>query len=261
MAIWEQPQILSGTGQGQVAPTGDIKPELGLCIIHTGTVTTEWALRFRLLQMPSYVYMFNRNCPYDTARELTTRGVLGHNVKYVFHLDSDVIIPANTLPLMIGWMEEFNQPLLSGLYWAKKPSKDPQGNPIPIMPAAWLKTGEHPEENRIDFMPMDIKPHLNTGAIVKADVVGTGCMLIKADIFKQLDESDPKKPYFQWGLGRKDELTGKNLPQMSEDFYFCTRCVKELGIHPHVCTSITCQHECQVVKRGTDGEFELSSVI
>jgi len=260
MAIWEQPQILSGTGQGQVAPQGDIKPELGLCILHTGQVTMEWAMRFRLLQMPPYIYMLNRNCPYDTGREMITRGVLDRDVKYIFHLDSDTLIPLNTIPLMIQWMEEFNKPLLSGVYWAKKPSKDPAGNVIPTMPAAWLKTGEHVEENRIDFAPIDIKPHLGTHAIIQADVVGTGCMLIKADIFKKLDESDPKKPYFQWGLGRKD-INGKPLLQCSEDFYFCTRCVQELGIHPHVCTDILCDHEVMVIKRGSDGEFELTSRI
>jgi len=62
MAIWENPNILSGTStQQQVA--GANKAELGLCIIHTGTVSTEWAMRFKLLQMPPFVYVFNRNQP------------------------------------------------------------------------------------------------------------------------------------------------------------------------------------------------------
>lgn len=195
--------------------------------------------------------MMNSNQPYDTAREQVTRAVLEKDVEWVFHLDTDTLVPLNAVPVMIEWAKRFNLPVLSGLYWAKKP-----GQP---MPCAWLKTGEHPEENRVDFMPLDIKPHMqdpNKQAIVKADVVGAGCLLIKADVFKKLNESDPKKPYFQWGLGRRD-TNGKPLPQMSEDFYFCTRVVDELNIHPHVATAIRCEHICTAVKRQDDGEFEL----
>ena len=246
MAIWEQPGILSGTSPN-VGPDGQ-KAELGLCIIHQNNVTMEWAMRFRLLQMPPYIYMLNRNQPYDTAREMVTRAVLEQGVKRVLHIDSDVLLPVNAVPLMIEWAEKFKIPFLSGLYWAKKPG--------PPMPAAWIKTGEKPEENKIEFMPADLSKQIGTQAIVPVDVVGAGCMLIDADVFKKLDESDPKKPYFQWGLGRHDK-DGKPLRQMSEDFYFCMRCVEELDIHPHVATAIQCDHEAKVHRRGKDGELEL----
>ena len=220
-------------------------------------MTTEWAIRFKNLQMPPHVYMLNSNQPYDTAREGITRGVLSHGVKWLLHLDTDVLIPINAVPLMIEWAEKFNLPLLSGLYWAKKPKSTTGGVP---MAAAWLKIGEKPEENRIEFAPLDVKPHMvnlpNKSPLVRCDVVGAGCLLIKADIFKKLDESNPNLPYFEWGLGRRDP-TGKPLPQMSEDFYFCMRCVKELGINPHLAVAVQCDHICNAVKRGSDGEFEL----
>lgn len=253
MAIWEHLHILSGVSP-QVA-AGAVKPVLGLCILHQGVVTTEWALRlghiFLNLQENKipFLYMLNRNAPYDVGREMITRGALEQGVKYVFHLDTDNLIPANAIPLMMGWMEQFDKPVLSGLYWAKKPG--------PPMPAAWGKVGEKPEENRIEFMPIDIKPHLGTGAILQCDVVGCGCLLIKADVFKKLDKSNPNKQYFLWGLGRKDETTGKPLLQCSEDFAFCVRLVQELGIHPHVCVSITCDHIATTYRRGSDGEWEL----
>ena len=251
MAIWETPDILSGPSTIAGQAVGAAKPELGVCILHTGLVTMDWAMRFRVMQFPNYIYTLGANQPYDTAREMTTRTCLEHGVKWVFHFDSDVIAPANTVPLMIEWAEKFDKPVLSGLYWAKKPG--------PPMPAAWVKVGEKPEENRIEFAPVDIKPHLGKNAILQCDVVGAGCLLVKADVFKKLDESDPKKPYWKWGLGRKD-INGKNLPQMSEDFYFCQRCVDELGIHPHVCTAITCDHITSVRKKGENGEYELLGV-
>lgn len=254
MAVWEHPELISGTSP-QVA-TGAMKPELGIVIIHTGTVSTEWSLRLAHVflnlhenRIP-FAYFLNRNQPYDTARELATRGALSQGVKYIFSVDTDVLIPANTVPLMIQWMEQFDKPVLSGLYWAKKPG--------PQMPAAWVKTGEKPEENRIEFMPIpDVKSRVGTGAIMQCDVVGAGCLLVKADVFKKLDESNPNKPFFQWGLARKDK-EGKPLLQVSEDFYFCTRVIQELGIHPFLCTSIPCDHVCDtVIRRGNDGEFEI----
>jgi len=252
LAIWEHPEILSGPPPSQaIGGEAQVKPELGLCVIHQRTVPIEWAVRFRHLQFPPYCYMMNSNQPYDTAREMCTRGVLEKDVEWVFHLDTDTLIPVNAVPVMIEWAKKFDLPIVSGLYWAKKPG-------IP-MPCAWYKTGENKEANRTEFQPLNIKPHLsdpNKQPLVKVDVVGAGCLLVKADVFKKLDESDPKKPYFQWGLGRKD-INGFPLPQMSEDFYFCMRAIDELDIHPHVASAIRCEHICSAVKRQDDGEFEL----
>lgn len=259
MAIWDDPNILSGESQQITA--GGIQPEVGLCMLHQGLVTMNWAIRFSEVRMfcPPHIYICNRNQPYDTAREQSTRAVMSRNVKWVFHLDSDVLPPQDVIPKMISYSEKFNLPLLSGVYWAKKPLEITGG--IPTV-AAWLKTGEHPEINKYDFAPVDVKSHINTGAILPVDVAGAGCMLVNADIFKRLDESNPKLPYFQWGLGRnylcpKCGESGP-LPMMSEDFYFMMRVQNELGIRAHLATSILCNHECNVVKRGTDGEFELT---
>ena len=203
--------------------------------------------------MPPYVYMLNSSQPYDTARELCTRGVLQHNPEWVFHSDTDVLPPLTAIPVMIQWAKQFNLPLVSGLYWAKKPFSQTMGKP---MPAAWVKIEENKEENSIKFGFLNIFPHMGKQALIKCDTVGAGCLLIKADIFKKLDASDPNKPYFQWGLARKD-AAGKPLLQVSEDFYFCTRCVRELNIYPHVAVAVQCDHITSAVKRGADGAFEM----
>jgi len=242
MPFWENPDIFSGTIPSNV-PGGAIEPELGLCVLHQGTVPTPWA--FRLVQMarfmPPFIYMTNRNQPYDTGREQITRACLDRKVKWIFHLDTDVLMPIDGIKKMIEWSEKFKLPLLSGLYWAKKPIK---------MPCAWLKIGEHPEEKKYDFAPVDVEPHMEKGSIVPVDVTGAGALLINADVFRKLDESDPNKPYFQWGVGRK------GLWQMSEDFYFCMRCKNELDIQVHLATAVKCDHMMMMNRRGDNGELE-----
>ena len=125
------------------------------------------------------------------------------------------------------------------------------------MPAAWLQTSEDLEKGVIHYQSLNVDPYLDKNALLQVDVVGAGCLLIKADIFKKLDKSDPNKPYFQWGLGRRD-INGKPLLQISEDFYFCHRIVKELGIQPHLSTAIKCDHLCCPAKKSAaDGKLRL----
>lgn len=259
MAIWEQPNILSGTSQTIMTNT-EQKPELGVYMIHTGQVTVQWAMRFKLMQLPPYIYMLSSNQPYDTSREMCARTLLKQeSIKYIFSIDSDNLCPINTVPLLIQWSEQYNLPILSGLYWAKKPLAQSGGKP---MAAAWIKRNEIPEENRIEYAPLAVKKlieeekTMGKNHIQRVDVCGAGCMLIKADVFRKLEQSDPNKPFFQWGIGRKTQ-DGKPLLQMSEDFYFCHRCNTELGIFPHVAIPIRCDHVAFAKKRAIDGEFEL----
>jgi hypothetical protein len=193
--------------------------------------------------------MFNSNAPYDVARETTTRALLQYNPKWIFSLDTDVLCPPDTVIKLVALAEANNKSVVSALYWAKK--REPFN-----MPAAWVKTGYDAKENKNIYSAIDIKPWLDKNALVTCDVVGTGCLLIKADVFKKLDESNPKLPFFQWGLGRKD-ADGKPLLQASEDFYLCERIKNELNIFPELATAVKCGHICMAQKRSADGEFEL----
>ncbi len=129
------------------------------------------------------------------------------------------------------------------------------------MPCAWAKIGEDLSKNIVSYKSIEneLKPYLDKNALVEVDVVGAGCLLIKTELFKKLDASNPNKPYFQWGLTRKDENTGKPLLQMSEDFYFCDRLNRELGIKPHLATAIKCDHLLFPVgkRRALDGKLTL----
>lgn len=248
MAIWEQPHVMSGQPT-QIPPQ---KPYLGIGMICQEYVTFQWAMMYALLQKPSpYSFLYNRNAPYDVAREQVARGLLQYDPEYIFFLDTDTCLeePDGLLKL-INLSKEYDKPLLSGLYYAKKKEEF-------AMPCAWLKTGENKTENTVQYQTFDIQPHLNKNALLQVNVAGAGCLLIKSEIFKKLDESNPKKPFFQWGVGRKDELTGKPLLQASEDFYFMERCANELGIYPHLATSVKCHHICLAQRRASDGKLEI----
>lgn len=253
MAIWERPQVLSGEAGVQQAEQ-NIKPVVGLCIIHQDMVSMEWAMMFKHFNVGyPYVYFYNKNMPYDCAREQVTRACLEKDVEWIFHLDSDVCAPQNTIPTLIELAKQNDKPVVSGLYWAKKREETP-------MPAAWIQTGEDLEHGKVFYQSFDVKPYLDKNALIACDVIGAGCMLVKADIFRKLEESDPKKPFFQWGVGRHDENTGKPLLQVSEDFYFCHRLKKELNIVPHLSTAVRCDHITLAERQAADGKLVVAKM-
>jgi len=251
MAIWETPEVLSGTGQTATPGKQPIKAEVAICIIYAGPVTMEWAYTFRRLNIGyPHIYLFNSNMPYDCARETITRSALAHGVKWLFFLDSDVCpVDLDAVPKLIELSKTKKLPVLSGLYWAKKRENHP-------IPCAWNKIGEDKEKNTIAYGEMPITPYLDQNALIPCDVAGAGCLLVDAEVFKKLDKSNPNLPFWQWGLTRKDK-DGKPLQQLSEDFYFFERCRTELNIQAHVSTLVKAHHICYSRKNANNGEFEL----
>jgi len=251
MAIWEQPEMLSGQKVTQGAAAG-VKPVVGIAILCQEYVTIEWAFNlfhlFINIKQP-FVYLYCRNKPYGVCRTEITKELLKRGCDWIYSLDTDVLPPPDVIPRMIQLSQQYDKPVLTGLYWAKK--REPQP-----MPAAWIKTGENKEENRIFYQNFDVKPYLDKNALLQISVCGAGCLLVHRSIFEKLDKSNPNLAYFEWGSGRKDH-SGKPLKQLSEDFYFCDRVSEELQIFPHLATDIKCDHICVSRKRASDGQLEV----
>lgn len=237
MAIWEQPELLKDTERK--------KAEIALCIAHQELTTMEWAIAFRNLQLPSNLLFMNRGMPIDVAREQMVRSALKHEIKYVFFLDSDIVLEPNAVMTLKAIAEQKNLPIVSALYWARKRVDQPQ-------PAAWKII--HREGNTIKAAPVIVEEHIQKGNIIEVDFIGMGACLIKKEIFDKLNKKNPDKPFFEWGLGRK------NLPQVSEDFYFCLRCIDELGIHPYVATLVRAHHVCTARRNRDNGNLELVEI-
>lgn len=230
-AIWEQSDTIEDKKTAEIA----------LCIPHLETVSMEWALSFRNLQLPSYLLFMNRGMPIDVAREQMVRSALKHNIKYIFFLDSDVVLPPDGVMILKSIAEQKNLPIVSALYWARKREQIPQ-------PAAWKII--YREGNIIKSAPVMVEEHIQKGNILEVDFIGLGACLIKREVFDKLDTHLKGKPFFEWGLGRP------NLPQVSEDFYFCLNVIDNLGIHPYVATSVRAHHITTARRNKDNGNFE-----
>lgn len=234
MAIWEQPELMKQQ-----------TPEIALCIPHQQIVTIQWALMFRQLQLPPHIYFFNGGMPVDVAREQMVRSALKRNPKYIMFIDTDNVPESPDAVLILKQIaEQKNLDIVSGLYWARKRDTN--------QPAAWKIIGR--EGNTVKFAPVIVEEHIPKGNIIEVDAVGMGFCLIKTEVFKKLEKKNPGKPFFEWGLLRP------RLPQVSEDFNFCLRCIEETSTHPHVATSVLVKHICIAEKTGKTGELKLTKV-
>lgn len=221
---------------GEPLPQGVIREKsLAICIPHTGEVTSEWCLRFKNLQLPvgSQVFM-SRGMPIDVTRESMVRAALAQGFEWIFFLDSDVIIPDGTFEKLFS----HNQPLVNGMYKAKKPGG--------FFWAAWIRTKIDDKTVAVTgeaFVPIASWE----GRLIAVDVIGTGCMLVHRSVFEKIMATYPKLPLFFWSKERAPELLKTmDLPdplmtEVSEDFYFCLL-AKKCGFQIIVDTEVKCGH-------------------
>jgi GT2 family glycosyltransferase len=183
------------------------EPKKILVAIPTGqTLFSEFALALRLLRIPpDYQVAFamakkaNADIARNSAAEITT-----DEVDYIFYLDDDILVPDNALEKLLSHGKD----IVSGLYFR---------NNYPFLPMLYKKQSDR-YEAVIDY---------EKNKLIEVDACGTGCTLIKAEVFKKLD-----KPYF-----KNNEADGG----FSEDLYFCKK-AKEAGFTIHCDTSINCAH-------------------
>lgn len=231
------------------------KPEFALCMIHQELVSMEWAMMFRLMQLPSHYYYFSRKAPYDVAREETVNGAMSQDPKYMFFLDSDTkpLAPDSVMHL-IKLSEENNIDILSGFYWAKKDQKQP---------CAWRVLRYEGKQPKI--WPIDItQENIERKDIIKCDVTGLGFCLIRGTVFKRWRErwqdwkgKGTNRPFFRWGMGLQDwELDALGIKSTSEDFNFFLGC-HELGIYPHVAVEVICDHIAWAKLDAPTGNYRL----
>lgn len=203
---------------------------LAICVPHTGEVTSEWAMKFRTLQVPPGTQIFmSRGMPIDVTRETMINEVLKFGYQWVFFLDSDIILPDGAIDKLFS----HNFPFINGLYKAKKPNGFFWG--------AWMEV-ETPEGAKA-FAPIDKWD----GRVIEVNVIGCGCMLVHRSVFEKIKEMYPKLPLFFWSKDRNPEvLDAMGIPdpimrEVSEDFWFCLL-AKKCGFPVLVDTEVKCKH-------------------
>jgi len=160
-----------------------------------------------------YKVMIREDIPVDKARNVLVESALKDNADYIFFQDSDTIITPSTIERLIKVSEKYNADLVSGLYFQKTK---------PYYPV--IRDFKHGGFWKIENPPL--------GKILNIGGCGMGCALIKADVFKKLENPWFKFSYEKWG--EKDIC-------LSEDLYF-SRSMVENNMKLLCDTGCVCSH-------------------
>jgi len=205
-------------------------------MVHQGHTSMEWAVAFaqlytHLSQTHKFYLTYNRGSPIDIARNTIVKDALKLKAEWLFFLDSDVIVPANIIDILVSR----NLPVVSALYTRRHKN---------IYPGMWKLTHvkecpqcKNPVKVHGKYMPVLNYPR---GSLLEVDVIGMGCVLINHKVLEACHKP-PKNPMFRWTMGWLSAEEGG----VSEDFYGCER-IKNAGFHIIVDTSIICPHYGEV---------------
>jgi len=219
--------------QGAAPP----KKFCAVLVPHLGEVSSEWAVSLKNMQCPDGTQVFlSRGMPIDVTREQMVKDILKEGFEWIFFLDSDVIMPNNTIPTLLS----HNLPLVCGVYDAKKEG---------VYPAMWVRTKAEEKDAQGNITTKEAFGAVANwkGRMIKVDVIGCGCMLVHRSVFEKI-RGKTDLPFFLWTKERNRELMKKmNLPDplmadVSEDFYFCMLAKQYAGVDIVVDTDIRCGH-------------------
>ena len=144
----------------------------------------------------------------DASRNLIVEHALEIGYDYILWIDSDMIIPKNTLVQLLS----HDKDIVSGVYAYK----------IIGGKNAVAKRFKKGAKDTYEDIPLaEIR---ESEQLMEIDGVGFGCVLTKVDIFRNI-----KKPWFKYS------------PNMGEDIYFCRKAQKA-GYKVYLDTSILCGH-------------------
>lgn len=169
-----------------------------------------------------------------TARNVLASEFLKTDCEWAFWLDSDMILPAKTIPIMVRWAKKLNAEFLTGIYHQR------MGDHKPLV---LVRDNEKISYDDDFSHNMVIIPD-GCSTPFQADCCGFGCVLMHRNVLGKIE-----KPYFKYIFTEK----GK---EVSEDFYFCMQ-AKKAGIQLWVIPDLDCGHLGQapvITKR--DFKFE-----
>lgn len=148
----------------------------------------------------------------DASRNLIVEHALEIGYDYIMWIDSDMIIPKNTLIQLLS----HDKDIVSGVYAYKLLPTAGQGRN-----AVAKRFKKDAKDTYEDISLSEIR---ESERLMEIDGVGFGCVLTKVDVFKNI-----KKPWFRY------------TPTMGEDIYFCRKAQKA-GYKVYLDTSIKCGH-------------------
>lgn len=183
-------------------------------------VPPEFSIALASLQFPmncNYAFFSAKGLDRAKNRTNLVKSALQYNAEYIFFLDDDTVPPANAVRLLMKELEQNEKAAVcAGIYTSR--------NTKPYEPMVFMD-GRGGPWWRWRF-----------GDVFKCASIGTGCMLIRTSLFKDLPE-----PWF-WDIQDKQEALEKdpsiiatgdssidpNRFTMTDDVYFCHK-VRKAG--------------------------------
>ena len=144
----------------------------------------------------------------DASRNLIVEHALEIGYDYIMWIDSDMILPKNTLTTLTS----HDKDIVSGVYAYK------------LIGAENAVTKRFKDKAKDIYEDIPLKEITESKRLIEVDGVGFGCVLTKVDVFQHI-----KKPWFRY------------TPNMGEDIYFCRKAQKA-GYQVYLDTSILCGH-------------------
>lgn len=135
----------------------------------------------------------------------------GKHYDYLFNVDSDIVLPKDTLTKML----QANKDIISGLYIQRVPDTHT------------LEIYMTTPNGGLDNVPLEEIEHQR---IIEIGACGFGCVLIKGDVLRKMEY-----PHFHYQSSLNFQDT------VSEDVYFCMK-AKECGFSIWADTTIRCEH-------------------
>lgn len=183
-------------------------------------VSPEWALALSSLNYPANMNLSIsalKGIEVGEARCRIARHALELNAKYLFFLDDDVAPPYFAVRRLIYALEQAPPEfMVAGGIYANKHS--------------------HPAEPMV-FQDDGMGPfwQWKAGESFECQGLGTGCMLIKTEVFRHLPE-----PWFET-VNVCDEASDVRKIEMTDDLYFCKK-VRDAGFKLIADGGVLCLH-------------------
>lgn len=155
--------------------------------------------------------------PHDSARNWCVKKFLQESdCTHLFFIDSDVIPPKDALEKLI----KHDMDIVCGAYPIKRGANDAKSETVY---ALFCKEGE------------GLLPIKAGYGLVQIDRAGTGCMLIKREVFDRIE-----MPAFRW------EYNEEGLTERGEDIHFCIK-AQAAGVPLMGDLDVICQHEKSIL--------------
>lgn len=191
----------NGNGKVEIRPTGLV---IGLPFCGR-LVTPQWAISLSMQQYPINTNRFLsvvKGKPIDEARNTIAEFAVKQKAKYVWFLDDDVVAPLFAVKRLIYDLEMADDDVMvAGAIYSTKDDSMPE-------PCVFQGNGVGP------FWKW------KKGDVFECTGIGTGCMVIKTEVFEKLEQ-----PWFR--TVNVSHETGDLVSEFqSDDLYFCDKVTK-----------------------------------